>query len=288
MTESRLFDHPDRGLAGHWDRYLRLQADVTFDVERAVFEALPDWQRAGTVADLGTGNGAWLRRLVDAFPDKDYLGIDRSAALVQLAEAGPSRPNLRFAVGDLEARDWGDPGETGGGPGRGGRFDFLLLRTVVQYLGDPDLAALALHERMADGGSALVIDNAPAAARTAPAAPHTAAVYAAIARHLRARRRGAEADAVAPFLRAAGAVKGLTLVGDQVIAVPSTAPGKLGRFEKLTRAALDLFRAAGDVPADYDAAIDEWQEWCEEPVRYCQIGLRFLLFRRTGDPPRDA
>ncbi len=59
-------------------------------------------RRAGLrVIDLGCGTGELTRRLADALPGSDVLGLDSSAEM--LAKAAPyTRPGLRFELGTIE------------------------------------------------------------------------------------------------------------------------------------------------------------------------------------------
>lgn len=56
-------------------------------------------RNARTVLDLGSGNGVYLQKLADRFPEKIYLGIEKQSDLVEKSlEAG----QLSFKVGNVE------------------------------------------------------------------------------------------------------------------------------------------------------------------------------------------
>ncbi len=52
------------------------------------------------VVDLGCGTGELTRRLADALPNSDVLGLDKSPHMLERA-ADHARAGLRFELGDL-------------------------------------------------------------------------------------------------------------------------------------------------------------------------------------------
>ena len=53
------------------------------------------WRDAERVLDVGCGNGFFLNQLADAFPDKEYLGVDVNAGVLALAPPPlPGRPGV--------------------------------------------------------------------------------------------------------------------------------------------------------------------------------------------------
>ncbi len=84
------------------------------------------------ILDLGCGNG----RLLEALKDKkiDYLGLDSSAALIELARQ--NYPNYKFLVGDiLDLPDvlnkyWGDQEDRAAMI----KFDYVFCLAVLQHI----------------------------------------------------------------------------------------------------------------------------------------------------------
>src|SRR5919199_6628471 len=65
------------------------------------------------VVDLGSGQGTYLERFLDAFPAAEGTWVDGNEAMRELAEERLARFNgrVRYVLGDVER-----PGGPGGGP----------------------------------------------------------------------------------------------------------------------------------------------------------------------------
>ncbi len=82
------------------DRYHQFQQERSAPFEDAL--ALVERHAGLSVIDLGCGTGELTRRLADALPESDVLGLDASAEM--LARALPyERPGLRFQQGTIES-----------------------------------------------------------------------------------------------------------------------------------------------------------------------------------------
>src|SRR5215475_6304860 len=81
------------------DRYHKFQAErfAPFDDLMALIECRENL----SVIDLGCGTGELTRRLADALPNSDVIGIDSSAEMLARA-ASQVRPGLRFAQQNIE------------------------------------------------------------------------------------------------------------------------------------------------------------------------------------------
>ena len=100
-----------------------------FKKERAApFEdllAMIDVREGMSVIDLGCGPGPLTKRLADAFPGSDVLGIDSSQEMLEQASE-LSRPGLRFEQCAIEDVD--------------GEWDLVFTHAAIQWL--PDHASL--------------------------------------------------------------------------------------------------------------------------------------------------
>lgn len=77
------------------------------------------------VVDLGCGTGELTRRLADALPDSDVIGLDSSPQMLARA-AEHARPGLRFIEGTIETA--------------GGEWDLIFSHAALHWV--PDHAAL--------------------------------------------------------------------------------------------------------------------------------------------------
>ena len=98
-----------------------------------------------TVLDLGTGNGYYLRHLINRFPEKTYYGYDSSAEFIKVAKQEHGDvPSRSFSSADLfEVRQ---------------TADFVLMRLLLQHVQDVDAVLNHVASLTNIGGSALIVD----------------------------------------------------------------------------------------------------------------------------------
>jgi predicted TPR repeat methyltransferase len=68
--------------AADWDSLLAYQVDLAFPQELKFLVSLKAWRDATCVLDAGCGNGYYMSRLHEFFPEKRYFGVDISQRLV--------------------------------------------------------------------------------------------------------------------------------------------------------------------------------------------------------------
>ena len=101
------------------------------EFERSMFALLARCGPVASVLEVGCGEGEVTARLARAFPGARVVGRDVSAAIV--GEARRRHPGLAFEVQGIE--------EAGAG---GERFDLVVACEVLEHLGRPEAALLAL------------------------------------------------------------------------------------------------------------------------------------------------
>jgi 2-polyprenyl-3-methyl-5-hydroxy-6-metoxy-1,4-benzoquinol methylase len=124
-VQPSLMAHSFETEATTWDDLLTHQVSIFFKRESEFLAHLPEWSEAKTVLDIGCGNGAYLARLCETFPNKNYIGIDISNSLIKIARQRHGYGNLSFRTFDIQENVW--PEAT----------DILLLRFVCQHLANP-------------------------------------------------------------------------------------------------------------------------------------------------------
>jgi trans-aconitate 2-methyltransferase len=92
-------------------------------------------------ADLGCGTGELTRRLADALPESDVLGIDSSAEMLERAKQ-VARPGLRFELGDIQAFD--------------GSWDVIFSNAALQWVNDHRSLIPRLFSLLQPGGQLVV------------------------------------------------------------------------------------------------------------------------------------
>ena len=126
------------GRRGFWTLDLRVTADTldprpdTETLVRGVLERLPDRLAPLRLLDLGTGSGCILLALLSELPNARGLGLDASAAALEVAADNAARTGLAgramFRLGD-----WGE--------GVAGPFDVVVSNPP--YIPDGEIDALA-------------------------------------------------------------------------------------------------------------------------------------------------
>ena len=125
-----------------WDpnQYHKFQAERSapfFDL-LALVEVRPGLK----VVDLGCGTGELTRKLADALPNSDVLGIDSSPQMLDKAASSFASPNLRFEQGDQSQLT--------------GEWDIIFSNAALQWSEYHSELIPSLYERLAPGGQIAV------------------------------------------------------------------------------------------------------------------------------------
>jgi ubiquinone/menaquinone biosynthesis C-methylase UbiE len=146
---------------GHHESVLRSHTWRT--AENSAAYLLPALRTGMSLLDVGCGPGTITADLALLVAPGEVVGIDASPEVVaQAAESleGSGLSNLRFEVGDLFALEYPDAS-----------FDVIHLHQVLQHLGDPVAALVALRRVLAVGGVLAARDSDYSAFTWAPADP---------------------------------------------------------------------------------------------------------------------
>jgi len=265
----RLLDTTNARGLGIWHDVLTLQVDVFVAAEIAAFGGSSAWQAAGTVLEAGCGNGRYLAALSRAFPDKRYVGIDRSEELVELANAYRNQ-RRRFEVADfLDGLEVGT-------------FDAVIMRFVVQHLSDLGALLDRTAAYLRPGGTLFVIEPDLARSTNTPPTPRFAAMLAEYARLAADRGRLRVQLAQLPAL--ISAMPGWEVVRDIAINVQNYGPFTGSDILRLYRSWTDLCEQQGAFAPTFDFAgvRGELDRWARPNTSRSRIGLRMLEVRRTG------
>jgi ubiquinone/menaquinone biosynthesis C-methylase UbiE len=179
---------------GHHESVLRSHRWRT--AENSAAFLMPHLRRTMAVLDIGCGPGNITSGLARKVDHGSIVGIDISAAVVEIAVAEQSHKasNLSFQVGDVYQLDFADE-----------HFDVVYAHQVLQHLARPIDALREMRRVMKPGGQLAVRDADFGAFVWFPADPvldRWMALY-----HQLTQRNGAQADAgrhLKSWTRAAG------------------------------------------------------------------------------------
>ncbi len=121
------------------ERYHQFQRERSAPFEDAL--ALVNRRENLSVIDLGCGTGELTRRLADALPGSEVLGIDSSPEMLERARP-LARPSLRFEAGTLE--------------GVQGAWDVVFSHAVIQWIEDHPALIPRLLSLVKPGGQVVV------------------------------------------------------------------------------------------------------------------------------------
>jgi SAM-dependent methyltransferase len=268
LPPDRLLDTANARSLAIWHDVLTLQVDLFLTEEIAALRASAAWRNAKNVLEAGCGNGRYLAALAWAFPDKTYLGIDRSEGLIALAEAEHAGVRTGFAVGDFLA--------TAGA----GSFDAVVMRFVVQHLSDLPAVLRRAATYLKPGGTVFIIEpDVQNSANTPPTPAFDAMLreYAALAAE-RGRLR-VQLQAL-PALIADQA--GWTVERDRPLTVTSRGPFVASELLRLYEAWTGLCEHQGSFDFDFAKVRAELERWSQLDASRSRIGLRLLEAKWSG------
>lgn len=147
LLARRLAHEPVAYVLGYQEFYgraFRVTSDVLIprgDSETLVRAALDACPRPGRVLDLGTGSGALLLTVLAERADAQGVGLDRSAAALDVARANARALGLEDRA-TFVCDDWTLPGW----PRQLGRFDLILANPPYVEENAPLSPSVLLHE----------------------------------------------------------------------------------------------------------------------------------------------
>ncbi len=157
--------HDPEGHGHHWKDAERVR-DFVQRMDQRVSERTPVFELLAALAphdqtapirvlDLGTGYGALLAVVLDAFPNAQGVGLDVSEAMIEVGRQRTDRygARFRFHLGDLA--DGTLPSDLEG------NFDLIVSSLVVHHLPPEHVRRMyqIVYQRLAPGGAFLNLDH---------------------------------------------------------------------------------------------------------------------------------
>jgi len=263
------FNTHDQRLLCLWDEIQHIQTDFCFAQEISAYYMSYNWiHNVSSVLDIGTGNGYFLSRLQERFPNKDYIGIDISQELIDLAKS-----NLRSFHTQLRVQDYFTIT---------GVYDFVIMRLFWQHLPSSRIneALNKLAEITKPGSSVLISDSYDKVRCFLPALPEFQKVIAAYTHQQSAVERNR--DILATIIDWAQTTASWRVDCDLPLILPSSIPGYLSLYHRIYELWIELFACLGELDMDFTPARKELACWREDESAYTQAGLRIVRMDRIA------
>jgi SAM-dependent methyltransferase len=252
--------------ATDWDSLLAYQVDLAFPQELKFLLSLKAWSDAGCVLDAGCGNGYYLSRLHEFFPEKRCFGVDISPELVAIAAR--RHPDVAVSLSDF----------TRYAPNR--RFDLIIMRFLVQHLKDFGAVLNAADRLLTPTGRLLIIESDLAASGHHPDLPALTDMLLTFA------RVSGEQGAIKPRLltNADGLVRETdprwSVEHQESIANPQVGPFGGSKLLAVYRLWIDLCERSKMFRFDFDRVRDELDRWSCDPATFSNVALRMIVMKR--------
>ena len=246
-----------------WEGLLEAQVDLFLPFELQLLIGLPAWQEVVTALDVGRGNGEYIGRLSQFFPEKRFTGIDVSPELIGAARARRLGPNVDFVLSDFFSYR-----------PNGTVFDAILMRLTLQHFEGIERVLAHAENCLARRGSLFIIESDPSRFRNRPETPKFAEllrVYEAAT--AAAKKNRSRLSELADLLASAS---GFVLADDFSAVVPHIGPFQQSRLLQMFLLWLDVFEASGVVRYDFAEVRKELEVWAANSAAYNQVGIKIL------------
>lgn len=248
--------------AEKWQQLMTCQTDLLLPAELPFYVRAESWSRAGTVLDIGTGNGYYLRRLATYFPEKSYTGIDISAAHIHAAvdstatDKGLNKPQIQFVESDFF--DYA------------GEFDIAIARLCIQHIRSLDRFLEHMRKVVRPGGSVIVVESCDEDRMFIPDMDGIGNFFDA----LRDNRKSSGYDRDAGKILDHYAEKArFSRVQQARVTTSSDPPGFKQLFFETYMTVLDLVENDFRVESDYSALKNELALWLDNSGAYTHLSV---------------
>jgi hypothetical protein len=163
---------------------------------------------------------------------------------------------------------------------RGRKFlPTIVVRLLLQHLGDVPGALAGVARVTASGGSALVIDALDRLRTFHPPLPGFLDFFERYRE--RERAAGRDRDVMERLPAIAHEAGGWTVGAAWDVLIPATFPGHLEVFRAVYSRVIDLLAPELAHLCDVPSVRREWADWCANDLAYAQVGLRIVRLDRV-------
>jgi predicted O-methyltransferase YrrM len=243
------------------------QVNVFLPLEFICYYESMQWHNSNLILDIGTGNGYYLNQLATRFPNKSYFGIDISEKMINIANRDFALSNIKFEVADFFSIK--------------GKFDFIILRLVVQHQPSFEAVLDRCVELASPKASILIIDALEDGVVYHPPPKILLEFY----KSLRVQRKsvGADYDIMNLAQKKVASHPAWRIGAFHRLILPSTIPGHREKLIQMEKLILSFMSVVKPFEFDFAAALAEWNEWSTIPDAYLHEGLMALRIDLEDD-----
>lgn len=139
-----------------WDIFLKGQSELLFKTHFFWIENTDWWQKARTILEMGSGNGAFLYKLSECAKTKIYFGLEKQSLFVEKAIKDYADTNASFLERDVEVFDKSFVDTA----------DLIIFCLTLEHLKKPVIALENAWNYLLPDGYILIIDSYDKATRT--------------------------------------------------------------------------------------------------------------------------
>ncbi len=251
-----------------WNEILSLQTELFFPLEYNYLKQHNPWEQACSVLDVGCGNGQYLSKLIEAFPDKTYAGIDLSHELVAIGLQNGLGPQI-----DLEVADYHDYQ-----PDR--KFDMLLMRFVVQHMDRFSRILSKAETLLSPHGRLLIIEPLTAESENFPETP----LFASLLQQYEVYCEKAEKNRtqILNISELISKEPHWQCSARDTVLVRTIDTNRDAKLMKLYRLWVKIIEVSNLVNFDFESVYWELDEWSELPTSYSEIAIQFAEGKFTS------
>lgn len=257
-----LLDTSTAQAAEKWHQLLNLQTDMFLPFEIFFFFNSDSWKNAGSVLDIGCGNGSYISQVSNHFPDKDYTAIDISSELISIAQKKFSASNILFQHKSLEMLEANQ------------KYDIILMRLIVQHLKDFQAVLEKASHLLKPGGTLIIIEPDLIKFKNLPSTPKFEHLIMDIEEH--SIKNKTNRHNLSEIGEMAIATNEWNVSQDFKTVIPFIGPFSNSKIMDLYQLWIDILEQSRILPITFGKIRDELEEWSREPTAYAQIGIRIL------------
>ena len=261
-NKNQLLDTSEKSVSLKWNDLLNIQTDLFIPYEISLLYRCYDWEVSTSILDIGCGNGYFTKQLSNQFPEKQFTGLDISGELISAAKEYNSSNQINYVQGNLFDFETIEP------------YEVIVMRLIVQHLGDFSKLLDHLHKLLIPGGSLIILD---ANHNGMFNYPHLPKFYELLSKLDELSEANKTNRCLSHRWRDMAAItKRWHLVEEQIIDVPIIHANANEEVLQIYELWLDIIESANEIDINFEEIRSELKAWSNTPNAFAQFGIHFM------------